>query len=87
MTIDLLEETYSQITELSLNHNHLISLKGVEQFGEIQKLSLNFNQLWAKEELLKLRSPGKLLELSVKGNPKLDGDPQCAEFVKKLFKK
>ena len=38
-------EYYQNISELSLNHNKLESLKGLKQFKNLQNLSLNNNQI------------------------------------------
>ena len=52
--IDRVDDIYSSIKELSLNHNHLTSLDGIEQFRGLEILSLNFNRLASRSELLKL---------------------------------
>ena len=75
------------INELSLNHNHLKSLDGIEQFEGLKKLHLNFNNLSGKEELMKVQAPEGLIEISLKGNPKLDGDWETEGYVRALFKK
>lgn len=55
--IDLVDPIYHDIVELSLNHNHLRSLDGIEQFRNLRSLHLNFNQLHSSNELLKLLNP------------------------------
>ena len=70
--IDGVDGSYHDIQELSLNHNHLRSLDGVEQFRNLRSLHLNFNQLRSKDELRKLANPALLQELSFKGNPNLE---------------
>lgn len=70
--IDPVDSSYHEIQELSLNHNHLRSLDGVEQFRNLRSLHLNFNQLRSRDELRKLANPGLLQELGFKGNPNLE---------------
>jgi Leucine-rich repeat (LRR) protein len=55
--LDKVDDLYSGIKELSLNHNQLVSLDGIEQFGRLEVLHLNFNRLASRAELLKLSSP------------------------------
>lgn len=69
--IDRVDDMYSSIKELSLNHNHLTSLNGIEQFRNLEVLNLNFNRIGSRSELLKLASPHLLQELNVRGNPNL----------------
>ena len=55
--IDMVGSSYHEIHELSLNHNHLQSLDGIEQFANLRSLHLNFNRLRSKNELLKVAYP------------------------------
>ena len=73
---DGVSPVYHDIQELSLNHNHLSSLDGIEQFRNLRSLHVNFNRLRSKDELLKIVNPQLLQELSFKGNPKLEFNSQ-----------
>jgi Leucine-rich repeat (LRR) protein len=70
--LDKVDDIYAGIKELSLNHNQLVSLDGIEQFRCLEVLSLNFNRLASRAELLKLTSPHLLREINVRGNPGLE---------------
>ena len=70
--IDLVDSIYHEVNELSLNHNLLQTLDGIEQFKNIKILHLNFNRLDSWNELLKISNPQHLQELSIKGNPNLE---------------
>ena len=63
---------YHQIHELSLNHNHIEKLDGIESFKQLQHLSLNFNCISSYDELKKITK--ELRELELKQNPKLSID-------------
>ena len=70
--IDFIEPMYHEVNELSLNHNLLTTLDGIEQFKNIKILHLNFNRIDSWNELLKISNPLHLQELSIKGNPNLE---------------
>jgi len=70
--IDGVSALYSDVQELSLNHNQLKSLDGIEQFRNLRSLHLNFNQLNSAQEFSKIRNPQLMQELSFKGNPNLE---------------
>ena len=63
---------YHDVHELSLNHNHLTKLDGIQQFKNLRSLQLNFNRICSWDEFLKIQNPSALQELSIKGNPNLD---------------
>ena len=70
--IDVIDPIYHEVNELSLNHNLLTSLDGIEQFKNIKILHLNFNRIDSWNELLKIGYPMLVQELSIKGNPNLE---------------
>ena len=78
--IGAIDPIYHQIEELSLNHNHLVTLDGIEQFRNLRSLSVNFNNLGGISEILKI--PKTLVHLECKSNPKLQID---AEVATKIF--
>ena len=63
---------YHDVHELSLNHNHLTKLDGIQQFKNLRSLQLNFNRIHSWDEFLKIQNPSALQELTIKGNPNLD---------------
>jgi Leucine-rich repeat (LRR) protein len=65
---------YHSIHELSLNHNHIEKLDGIESFSQLRQLSLNFNCISSYDELKKITK--ELRELELKQNPKLSIDKE-----------
>jgi Leucine-rich repeat (LRR) protein len=63
-----IDPLYHPIEELSLNHNHLESLEGIQQFHALKILHLNFNDLNSAAELLNVSQA--LRELEIKQNPR-----------------
>ena len=58
---------YHRIEELSLNHNQLTGLDGIQQFRRLKRLSLNFNKISDLKEFEKV--PKTLQILEFKSNP------------------
>jgi Leucine-rich repeat (LRR) protein len=65
--IGSVDPLYHEVEELSLNHNHLKTLDGIQQFTKLQKLYLNFNEITDANEFLKVQKSLKVLEC--KSNP------------------
>lgn len=85
--IDSVSSAYHEIEELSLNHNYLQSLSGIDQFQNLRSLHLNFNQLRSTDEFLKIANPHLLKELSFKSNPRLEfqSNEHMIEFALSIF--
>lgn len=75
--IGFVKEKYRQIQELYLNHNLIESLDGIQQFFNLQILSLKFNMIVDVEEILKILNKKQLRSLNLIGNP-AEKDPRCS---------
>ena len=53
-SIGIVDPIFHKIKELSLNHNKISSLQGIQQFKRLRVLKLNFNKIKSQMELLKV---------------------------------
>lgn len=67
--LDNLPFKFQEIRELSLNHNLLKSLSGIEQFPKLEIISIKFNQINSIEEFLRIKNKPLLKSLYYFGNP------------------
>ena len=67
--ISKLPREFSCIKKLHLSHNKISCLTGIDQFKNLESLSLIFNKILKIDELFKINRPPKLTNLNVYGNP------------------
>ena len=74
--IGFISEKYRNVQELYLNHNLLQSLDGIQQFTNLNILSLKFNLIVEADELMKIANKTQLKSLNLIGNP-VERDERC----------
>ena len=67
--IDIVNSSYSIITELFLQDNRITSINNISQFPNLTRIALENNAISNIEELEDLRFLTKLREIRLKGNP------------------
>lgn len=66
--LDRLPQHFTNVTVLQLNHCHLTSLQGVEQFTELKHFSFKFNEIGSASELERLVCRKSLTSMNFTGN-------------------
>mgnify|MGYP001158040999 FL=1 len=74
--IGFIKDKYRNVQELYLNHNLIQHLDGIQQFFNLQILSLKFNLIGRIEEFMKILNKRQLKSLNLIGNP-TEKDERC----------
>lgn len=82
--IDRVPYPYNKVPKLYLSHNKLSSLDGIEQFQNLEHLSLSYNRIEELEEFYKVNNSYRLKEISIRGNP-LERHPNHVYFLVDTF--
>ncbi|EAR95616.2 hypothetical protein TTHERM_00266260 (macronuclear) [Tetrahymena thermophila SB210] len=84
-SIDPINQRYQFIKQLYLNHNQIESLKGIEQFANLEELHIKFNYISSLEELERIQNKQYLTILNLKGNPVEKNSKCCFDFLISTF--
>ncbi|KAL4498006.1 hypothetical protein ABPG72_014863 [Tetrahymena utriculariae] len=84
-SIDPIKQRYSFIKQLFLNHNQIESLKGLEQFVNLEELHIKFNYISSLDELERIKNNQYLSILNLKGNPVEKNSKCCFDFLISTF--
>ncbi|KAL4453752.1 hypothetical protein ABPG74_009648 [Tetrahymena malaccensis] len=84
-SIDPINQRYQFIKQLYLNHNQIESLKGIEQFVNLEELHIKFNYISSLEELERIKNKQYLTTLNLKGNPVEKNSKCCFDFLISTF--
>ena len=68
-----------------MSHNQLTSLSGIEFFGNLTHLSLQFNKLASIDEFSKICNPKKIEFLAVQGNSMVERNPDYKSLLIEYF--
>lgn len=82
--IDRLPNKFKSITKFFVSHNKLANLDGIEQFTNLNQISLGYNLIEDWREILKIPNKENVKYLSVQGNP-LDNHPDHIKYILENF--
>lgn len=67
-TVKIDQQLLNSVLELDLSHNGIFEIEDIQQFSNVEFLNLSHNKL-NEEQVVRLKSLGKMHTLYVKGNP------------------